>query len=469
VRYTGTLARKQVGGMDLNTSTVYYNPELFNALQVTRAGGNDPLFDQMFAGIRLSGVPTTVPLVDGLASRGSDQLRQSTAIRGSLANGDFQAVANALITSTIAAGGSGIAGLTPGPAFSVLHNGCDRLALGLTNIATRCFPENYLVNNPQLSGATYIGNLAHSNYHGLQISYNLRPTNGLSVQTTYSWSKSMQLGGGAGPGIANPGTTGGAAYTDPLNRSLDRMRGIESTHSLLTNGTLALPIGPNKLMFGSTSGWVARVIEGWQTSFILNMATGQPVNIGGAGTMLYGNPRYVVASTLWDNPDGQAKWDGPGGATGTFYGDKYVTQKDPQCLNTAQVAASLTGFCTLNALAMKVPAGTSGAIVLPDGSSIVNVLVNPNPGQIGTLGNRSVNSFGSVFLDGNVQKTFRLTESKSLSVRVDATNILNHPQLNSPNFTVGATPFGQIAGKGAATFAGPPVQRNFQGQLRFSF
>ena len=44
--------------MDLNTSTVMYNPELFNALQVTRAGGNDPLFDQMFAGIRLSGVPT---------------------------------------------------------------------------------------------------------------------------------------------------------------------------------------------------------------------------------------------------------------------------------------------------------------------------------------------------------------------------------------------------------------------------
>jgi hypothetical protein len=187
--------------------------------------------------------------------------------------------------------------------------------------------------------------------------------------------------------------------------------------------------------------------------------------------MRYGNPRYVVASTLWDNPDGQAKWDGPGGATGTFYGDKYVTQKDPQCLDATRVDASLTGFCTLNALAMKVPAGTSGAIVLPDGSSIVNVLVNPNPGEIGTLGNRSVNSFGTVFLDGNIQKTFRLTESKSLSIRVDATNILNHPQLNSPNFTVGAPglTFGQISGKGAATFAGPPVQRNFQGQLRFSF
>jgi hypothetical protein len=100
---------------------------------------------------------------------------------------------------------------------------------------------------------------------------------------------------------------------------------------------------------------------------------------------------------------------------------------------------------------------------------VVNVLVNPKPGEIGTLGNRSLTSFGTVFLDGNIQKTFRLSESKALSIRVDATNIMNHPQLNSPNFTVGATPFGQIAGKGAATFAGPPVQRNFQGQVRFTF
>ena len=469
VRYTGTLARKQIGGMDLNTSTVMYNPELFRALEVTRSGGNDPLFDQMFAGIRLSGVPGTVPVVNGTTSRGSEQLRQSTATRGSLANGDFVAVANALITSTIAAGASGITGLTPGPAFSVLHNGCDRLALGLTNIATRCFPENYLTANPQLNGATFIGNLARSSYHGMQVSYTLRPTHGFSVQTTYSWSKSMQLGAGAGPGIANPGTTGGSAYTDPLRRNLDRVRGVENLHSLLANGTIALPIGPNKLLFGNTSGWKARLIEGWQTSFILNMGTGQPVSIGGAGTTRYGNPRYVVASPLWEIPEGEAKWNGPGGNTGRFFGDNYVTQRDPQCFDTTLVASSLAGFCTLNSLAMKVPDSTPGATVLADGTSVVNVLVNPKPGEIGTLGSRSLNSFGTFFLDGNIQKSFKLTEKNQLSIRVDATNILNHPQLNAPNFTVGATPFGQISGKGAATFAGPPVQRNFQGQVRLTF
>jgi hypothetical protein len=469
VRYVGTLARKQLGGMDLNTSTVMYNPELFRALEVTRAGGDDPLFDQMFAGIRLSGVPASVAVVNGTTSRGSEQLRQSTATRANLANGNFVAVANSLITSTIAAGASGITGLSPGPAFAVLHNGCDRLAMGLTLPATRCFPENYLTANPQLNGATYIGNLGRSNYHALQTSFTLRPTLGFSVQTTYSWAKSMQLSAGTGPGLANAGSTGGAAYTDPLMRDLDRARGVEGLHSFRANGTIELPFGPGKLLFPGASGWLAQLIGGWQTSFILNLSTGTPVSIGGAETMRYGNARYVVASPLWEIPKADPKWDGPQGNTGTLYGDKFVRQTDPQCSNTALVASSLAAFCNLSALAMRVPSNTPGAYALADGTTVVNVLVNPKPGEIGTLGNRSLDSFGTLFLDGNIQKTFRIRERNQISIRMDATNILNHPQLNNPNFTVGGTQFGQIAGKGAASFAGPPVQRNFQGSVRITF
>ena len=471
VRYVGTLARKQLGSLALNTNTVMYNAELFRALEVTRRGGDDPLFDQMFAGIRLSGVAATVPVVDGTTSRGSNQLRLSTATQANLANGNFVAVANSLITSTIAAGASGAVGLSPGPAFTILHNGCDRLANGLTNIPTRCFPENYLTNNPQLSNALYFANIASSNYHALQVSYTLRPTAGFSVQTTYSWAKSMQLGPGGGAGLADAGSTGAVAYTDPLQRDLDKMRGSEPLHSLRTNGTFELPMGPNKLFFANSSGWLARVLERWQTSFILNLATGQPVSIGGAGTMRYGNGRYVVASDLWEIPQGEVKWDGAGNNTGTFFGDKFVPQRDPQCTDTSRVASSLAGFCTLNALAMKVPAGTPGAVVLQDGSSVVNVLVNPNPGQIGTLGNRTLDSFGTWFLDGNIQKSFQISEGKTLSIRVDATNILNHPQTVAPNFTVGGTPiFGTIASKGPTIFGqATPVQRNFQGQIRLTF
>ena len=470
VRYVGTLARKGLGSLPLNTSTVMYNPELFNALAVTRAGGNDPLFDQMFAGIRLSGVAGSVPVVNGTTSRGSEQLRQSTATRGNLANGNFVAVANSLITGTIASGASGASGLAPGPAFTILHNGCDRLANGNTSIPTRCFPENYLTNNPQLSNALYFGNLARSNYHALQVSYTLRPKAGFSVQTTYSYAKTMLVGSGGGSGLVDAGSFNGAAYTDPAQRNLDRMRGPEPLHSLRSNGTFELPIGPNKLLFSNTSGWLARVIERWQTSFIVNLATGQPVSIGGAGTMRYGNPRYVVASSLFEIPKGEVKWDGPGNNTGRYFSDQFLSQVDPQCADTTQVAASLRGFCTLQSLYMKAPSGTPGATTTSDGILRVPVLVNPRPGEIGTLGHRTLDSFGTFFLDGNVQKSFRISESKTLSLRVDATNILNHPQPAGPNFTVGGTPFGQIASKGPTIFGqATPVQRNFQAQIRLSF
>ena len=96
-------------------------------------------------------------------------------------------------------------------------------------------------------------------------------------------------------------------------------------------------------------------------------------------------------------------------------------------------------------------------------------LVNPLPGQIGTFGNRTLDSWGQFFLDANIQKSFQISESKALSIRVDATNILNHPQLATPNFAVGNTAFGRYASKGGAINGGGPVQRNFQGQVRLTF
>ena len=190
--------------------------------------------------------------------------------------------------------------------------------------------------------------------------------------------------------------------------------------------------------------------------------------------MRYANARYV-ATPYWKVPKGKAEWNGPNGNTGTFFGpDTYVTQRDPQCTDTTVVAASLAGFCTLNGLAMRVPAGSPDSFVLPDNTSAVNVLVNPKPGQFGTVGSRILDSWGQFFLDANVQKSFRLTESNQLQIRVDATNILNHPQLATPNFAVGGTAFGAIVGvggvaKGVVPFGSGPVQRNFQAQLRLTF
>ena len=51
----------------------------------------------------------------------------------------------------------------------------------------------------------------------------------------------------------------------------------------------------------------------------------------------------------------------------------------------------------------------------------------PRPGEYGILSPGVIEGPGSYTVNANMGKTFQLTESKQLTIRVDATNILNHP------------------------------------------
>ena len=72
---------------------------------------------------------------------------------------------------------------------------------------------------------------------------------------------------------------------------------------------------------------------------------------------------------------------------------------------------------------------------------------------------------GQFSLDANIQKRFRLTESKQLSLRIDTTNVLNHPTPGVPNYFVGGGIFGEM---GQIT-TGKSGGRTFQGQVRLTF
>src|SRR5678816_4892956 len=98
-------------------------------------------------------------------------------------------------------------------------------------------PEDYLIANPQFgdyTGAffeaspTYNTNSGSSNYHSLETQFTLRPTHGTSLQSTYTWAKSME--------------TPGTGWTDPLNRKADyRLASNHRSHEFRMNGTFQLP------------------------------------------------------------------------------------------------------------------------------------------------------------------------------------------------------------------------------------
>ncbi len=501
-RYVGTFGRKMEGTQNLNQPIVFDNPELLKALDDTRAGLDSPLFDLMFAGLDVHGVSGTgygavgtcvanpgkpgdgkdgCP-VGQVFQHGSAQLRNNATFTSNLANGNYVGVISSLAnSSTVTSGLQALpTGLT-GVSARILRNGCDRLANGrydpalpasATNIPTRCFSEDYFYPNPQFNNAFFTipgfhGNFAHNNYHSGQLQVTARPTQGTTVQASYTLAKLL--------------TDRYTTYVDPRNRDADYSIDYASIkHTILMTGTVELPIGPNKLFFPNATGWVARALERWQTSFIYNWGSGAPRDtftggFGGNGQHLYaaggGNQPQARPDIVgpWENPQTDYQWNGPNHDSGTIYGfpSPYVTFKDPQCLKSVAATDSM-GFnlqsnCTLNGLALVAPAGTPGAIDLGSGVFGIPVLQNPAPGHQGTQGARMLTLPGRWALDGNVSKTFRFSESKSLQFRFDATNILNHANPGEPTFDVMSANFGRVTADKASN------SRAFQAQLRIGF
>lgn len=395
VRYIGTRGVKLLGNIALNQANFLTNG-LLEEFNLVRGGGDSTMINRMFAGLNL-----------GTSANGSAYVRNNTNWRGFVANGDVAGFASRLATSNELTGQGG----------GLVRNGG--------------FPENLIVNNPQFNGVTYNTNPGSSTYHSLQTQVTFRPTNGLSFQSTYVWSK----------GIASANT----GFLNPVDRSLDRqLQPSHRTHDFRTNGTFELPIGPNKLLLPNSSGWVARLVERWQLSWIANLNSGGPLNITGTDTYVNGGRLNIVGP--FEKDFGNAKMTN---TLPTYFSENgFLFQRDPGCQGVTTLQL-LRDQCNNNALT-----DSQGNILLQHAA----------PGTLGTLGDRWIEGPGSFRFDLGASKTFNIDETKSVQIRVDARNVLNHPIIGNPSLGINnASTFGQISGNNVTG------ARQFQGQLRVTF
>jgi hypothetical protein len=303
------------------------------------------------------------------------------------------------------------------------------------------FPENWIVANPQFVSARYWMNSGSSNYHSLQVQTTVKPITGLSVQMTYVFSKALEIAGvnGNGGGL----TSGDPVYTNPAERAKDYALAPNNvTHDFRSFGTFELPIGPNKLVLGNSRGVVARIVERWQTSFIVNASTGQPSSVV-AANMLYGNGVADIVNP-YNTDAGKVDWNGQ---FGNYFGAGTLGKtSDPQC---ALVAASLRNFCSL----LAVTDAKTGDILFQ----------NPQPGKRGSVARQTISLPGQWSFDAAISKSVHLSESTMLQIRMDSTNILNHPGITSPTLDINNTnAFGLITTKDGS-------HREFRGSVRLSF
>jgi hypothetical protein len=410
---------------------------------------------------------------------GADWLRNQTTganMANLLANGNYASLADQLaFTNGSTANGGVILTGEPGEAGLVLKRSVNaRFPSGA--------PDNFIIANPQFGPLNIVTNSNSSNYHSLQTQVTLRPTMGFNYQGTFTWSRML-----GSPTAVNQGN-GSVSFYSMDRRSEDY--GLQFQHrkfDFRSYGTFVLPFGPNKPLFGNSSGWLARAIENWQLSLILNMASGMPNTIVGRSALYEslnssnfgfppGNlgpvdlsPEGVARYGNFAHGIGEVHWE-KGAATGTYFPNtSFVRVPDPQCATVTTKASgagqTLQGRC--NSLL------TAVAIANSDGTQTL-VFQNPQPGTRGNLGTNTIEGPGMWTLDASMSKAFVIDERRKVQIRFDATNVLNHAQPCAPGFCPGTARGTNLALNGTSDFGLIGVKsalqaRQFQASLRLDF
>jgi hypothetical protein len=397
VSYIGNKATKLLTNRQINDVDVIDNGFL-NAFNITRAGGNAPLFDQMFNGLNVTGVG----IVGQNGLTGSEALRRFTSTNAFIANGQVGALANYINTTAALTG-------TPG---GILRNGK--------------LPENFIVVNPQFGSVAMVSNNGNSTYHSLQAHVAQRYSHGLSGQFSYTFSKNL----------------GDNVIRDQNNLSLSKgLLNTDRTHVIQENVTYELPFGKRGQMFTHVPTAVDHVIGGWQLSSGMSWTSGQPLTVQGLNTLnQYGGTGGTVAATGTATADLVGNL--PAGAAQVVKGNGYVTY-----------------FPTLTTKAAPVPnfgadqsilAGrfTNQIVVDQNGNTIFQ---NAQPGVTGNTSAYFLRGPGQLSFNGAASKLIRVTERITVTLRADAINLLNKPQWGSLSATapaintnINSTLFGRI-------------------------
>src|SRR5262249_48175330 len=160
---------------------------------------------------------------------------------------------------------------------------------------------------------------------------------------------------------------------------------------------------------GNAPNWVQQIVNKWQLGGIMNFNSGAPLTITATNTQTISNvsaqPNIVGAL-----PSDMGKVTKV--SNGVVYFDGFTQITDP----------GLANVTTLNSLNT---AYSNKAIVAPNGQT---VLINPQPGEVGTYGLMTLKGPRSLNLDLNMIKRFKLHgETTNFEFRLDAINVLNHP------------------------------------------
>jgi len=251
---------------------------------------------------------------------------------------------------------------------------------GSNGASIACYPNPYQnKSNSQMFEGTM-------SYNSLNVSLVKRASRGLSFKTNYTFGKALDYNSG---GSSNASTNQPKAALNPYNLALSRgIAAFSLEHAFNANFAYQLPFGQGQRFAGGASGWVNKLVGGWQWNGIFNAQSGFPLtpqvgaNVSGTGDT--------------DNPD--------------------VPNRNPAF--TGPVILGVDGF------------KKTGRYFDPNAFSL------PLSGTFGNVSRGSLNGPPLTTIDTSLFKRISINEQLNLQFRAEAFNVLNHANFAGPNAVI---------------------------------
>jgi len=246
--------------------------------------------------------------------------------------------------------------------------------------------------NPLFDDITSVESRASSTYHAMQVRFQQRLWCGMTMLSSYTWSKSIDDASGffASSSDAN-------FPQDSNNSAAERALSNFDTRQRFTLGyTFDIPLGP----LDDGRDWVRQVFGDWQTNGILALQSGRPFTVALLPELDQSNTgRAVLGFGANDRPD---------------------LVGNPHLSNPSEAAWFNTSAFQLQPF-----------------------------GSFGTAGRNMLEGPGSAVFNMSLIKNFRWDERWNLQFRSEFFNLFNRTNYDQPDSFFGSPTFGQILSAGA--------------------
>jgi hypothetical protein len=315
-----------------------------------------------------------------------------------------------------------------GGAANAIATNSGRMANLTAATSTACngkpCPVNLFVVNPTVaSGGSFLEtNDGTSFYDALQIEMRRRMSHGISLQSSYVWSKSL----------ANGPTNSNTSVSQPTtlrNLAIDKVpSGFDMRHAFKVNYIYELPFGHGKSLLGNVHGIAGKLFEGWETAGVIRVQSGTPFFLNGLATFNQVTSNTGVVLHNMTSSDLQ-KMVNIRKTTGTD--GKGLVYFLPQSLINNSLAAFNTGGFTPAQLDPNAPyIGPAAA------------------GQLGWRGYLYQN--WNRFFDASIVKRTTVHEKINVEFRATALNVFNLTNFGTgasgTNYNNIGSAFGQVSG-----------------------